>query len=87
MWQKSLVLLLVILGMASAPRARAGTEMVEPDTAPAPRYNYAPRPVYYPRPLIGVAVYPRFGYYPRPFYYGHRHFYGRRGYWRGHHWR
>ncbi|MBA3882571.1 MAG: hypothetical protein H0X73_07605 [Chthoniobacterales bacterium] len=47
-------------------RANAGTEMVEPERAPAPSYNYAPPPrVYYapPPPPPPVVVYPAFGYY------------------------
>jgi hypothetical protein len=85
--------MVLAFGFASAKRSNAGTEMVEPYTAPAPTYNYAPpppRPVYYaPPPPVSVVVYPAFGYYgPRfGFYRGHR-FHGRHGYWRSHHhWR
>jgi hypothetical protein len=80
-------------GFASAQRSNAGTEMVEPYTAPAPTYNYAPpppRPVYYaPPPPVSVVVYPAFRYYgPRFGFYGAHRFYGRHGYWRSHnHWR
>src|SRR5437773_9353939 len=95
MWKKFGVIALVVLafGFASAPRSSAGTEVVEPYTAPAPTYNYAPppppRPIFYaPRPVVGVVVTPTYGYYgPRFGYYrGHR-FYGRHPYWRHHHWR
>ncbi len=64
----------------SAPRANAGTEMVEPDRAPAPAYNYAPPP---PRPVCyappPVVVYPAFGYYvPRVRVFGYQRVYVRR---------
>ena len=79
-------------GFASAQRSNAGTEMVEPYTAPAPTYNYAPPPprrsttlllhrlgLSFIRPL---AIGPRFGFF------GAHRFYGRHGYWRWHHhWR
>lgn len=52
-------------GLASVSRANAGTEMVEPERAPAPSYNYAPPPppLYYAPPPPRVVVYPAFGYY------------------------
>jgi len=83
----------------SALRSNAGTEMVEPYRAPAPRYNYAPpppprpRPVFYVRPpVFGFVIAPGIGYYGRGYgFYGGRRFYGRRGFyghraaWHGHH--
>lgn len=57
-------------GFALAPRANAGTEIVEPQYAPRQTYNYAPpppRPVYYPYPVpVRVVAYPTVAYYPRP---------------------
>jgi hypothetical protein len=83
----------LVLGFGSAPRSNAGTEMIEPYSAPRPTYNYAPpppRPVFYaPPPIVGVVVGPGYGYYGPRFgaYRGHR-FYGRNAYWRSHHhWR
>jgi hypothetical protein len=82
------------IGFALVVRSNAGTEMIEPYTAPAPTYNYAPpppRPILYvpPPPVaVGVVVAPTYGYYgPRFGYYrGHRS-YGRHAYWRSHpHW-
>ncbi|MFL6583708.1 MAG: hypothetical protein ACJ8KU_04250 [Chthoniobacterales bacterium] len=77
--------------MASVPGARAGTEVVEPDYAPAPRYSYAPpqpQPVYYAPPVVSVGIYPAFGFYARPYrYYGYRHHYAGRRYYRGRYWR
>ena len=80
-------------GFGSALRSNAGTEIVEPYSAPAPTYNYAPppppRPVFYvPPPVVGVVVAPGYGYYGPRFggYRAHR-FYGRHAYWRPHrHW-
>jgi hypothetical protein len=78
------------LGFVSVPRSNAGTEMIEPYSAPRPRYNYAPpppRPVFYARPpIFGVVVGPGYAYYGPRFagYHGHR-FYGHRAYWRSHH--
>jgi len=83
----------------SALRSNAGTEMIEPYRAPAPRYNYAPpppprpRPVFYVRPpVFGFVIAPGIGYYGRGYgFYGGRRFYGRRGFygrraaWHGHH--
>ena len=95
MWKKILVIGLAILtfGFASPLSSIAGTEMIEPYTAPVPAYNYAPppppRPVLYaPTPVVGVVVAPAYGYYgPRfGFYRAHR-FYGRHAYWRSHYWR
>jgi hypothetical protein len=82
------------VGFGSALRSNAGTEMIEPYRAPAPRYNYAPppppRPIFYaPRPVFGVAVAPGFGYYGRGYGFYGRRFYGRHAYWgpRHRHWR
>ena len=95
MGNKSFVMGLAVLalGFGTAVRSNAGTDMVEPYRAPAPRYNYAPppppRPVFFVPPIrIGFAFGPGFGYYgPRYGYYGARRFYGRPAYWRGHrHW-
>jgi len=74
-------------GFASVPRSNAGTEMIEPYSAPRPTYNYAPpppRPIFYaPRPIIGVAVGPAYGFYgPRFGAFRAQRFYGRRPYWR-----
>jgi hypothetical protein len=92
MWKKPIVIALAffVFGFASALRANAGTEVVEPYSAPAPGYNYAPRlpprPIFYPRPLVGVVIQPTYGYYgPRFGFYGGRQFHGRRAYWRSHH--
>ncbi len=95
MVKKIIVIVLAVLafGFGSALRSRAGTEMIEPYSAPASTYNYAPpppRPVYYaPPPPVGVVIYPAYGYYgPRFGFYGAHRFYGRHGYWRSHHhWR
>jgi hypothetical protein len=76
---------------ASASQLRAGTEMVEPERAPAPRYSYdyAPPPpavVYYAPPPVRVVVAPAYAYYgPRYRAYGHQRFYGRRSHWHGGH--
>ena len=85
-------------GFGSAMRSNAGTEVIEPYRAPAPRYNYAPppppRPIVYapPLPVFGVVIGPRYGYYGRGYgyygrgYYGGQRFYGR--HWHSHHhWR
>jgi hypothetical protein len=79
-------------GFGTALRSNAGTDMVEPYSAPAPRYNYAPpppppRPAFFVPPIrIGFAFGPGFGYYgPRYQYYGGHRFYGRHAYWGGHH--
>jgi len=93
MGKKLIVIALAVsaVGFASAPRANAGTEVVEPQYAPQQTYNYAPpppRPVYYAPAPVGVVVYPAFGYYPRPFrVYGYHRAYGRPFYRHGHHWR
>jgi hypothetical protein len=76
-------------GFALAPRANAGTEVVEPQYAPRQTYNYAPpQPVvYYAPPPVRVVVYPTIGYYgPRYHFYGYERRY-RHGYHRSHHWR
>jgi hypothetical protein len=104
MGKKLTVIALAVIGFAfgSALRSNAGTEVIEPYRAPAPRYNYAPpppppRPIVYapPLPVFGVVVGPRFGYYGRGYgyygrghgYYGARGYHGRHAYWRGHqHW-
>ncbi len=72
-------------GLISAPRASAGTEVVQDygGRDVAPRYSYAPpppRPVYY-GPRFGVGVYPGYGYYRRPWRYGYHRRYWRRRYW------
>jgi len=93
MGKKSFVIALAVFtfGFGSAIRSNAGTDMVEPYRAPAPTYNYAPPPprpvVYVPPVRFGVFFGPAFGGYygPRFGYYGGRRFYGRRGYWGGHH--
>ncbi|KAG0505304.1 MAG: hypothetical protein Udaeo_13590 [Candidatus Udaeobacter sp.] len=93
MGMKSFVIALAVFafGFGSALRSNAGTDMVEPYRAPAPTYNYAPPPprpvVYVPPVRFGVFVGPAFGGYygPRFGYYGGHRFYGRRGYWGGHH--
>jgi hypothetical protein len=84
------------LGFGSALRLNAGTEVIEPYRAPAPRYNYAPppppRPIVYapPLPFFGVVVGPRYGYYGRGYgyygrgYYGAHRYHGRHGYWGPH---
>lgn len=94
MWKRlSLIeLAAVAVVFPLAPAAMAGTEMVEPQQAPAPRYNYAPPPpvVYYaPPPPVSVVVYPRYAYFgPRYRSYGYHRFYGHRAYGHGgHHWR
>lgn len=82
----------LVFGFGSALRSNAGTEMIEPYSAP-PTYNYAPppppRPVFFAPPVVGVVFGPTYGYYgPRFKYYrGHR-FYGRHAHWRSHrYWR
>lgn len=92
MGKKYFVIALAVLafGFATAPRSNAGTDMIEPYQAPAPRYNYAPPPrprpvVFVPPVRVGVFFGPGFGWYgPRWGWGGHR-FYGRPAYWRGHH--
>ena len=92
MGKKIIVTGLVVLtfGFASALRSNAGTEMIEPYTAPAPAYNYAPppppRPVLYaPPPVVRVVVAPAYRYYgPRFGFYRTHRFYGRHVY---RHWR
>ena len=92
-WKKIGLMALAVcaVGFAAVPRASAGTEMVEPEYAPAPRYNYTPRRVYYVPPPVRIVVFPRYAYYgPRfgTYGYGYRRFHGHRGYHgRGHHWR
>ena len=89
MWKKlSLIALAVFtFGFVSARLSNAGTEMLTDESAAAPTYNYAPPPrVYYAPPPVRVVVYPGYAYYGRPFRaYGYHRFYGRRGYWHGHH--
>lgn len=88
MWKKFTVTALAVLafGFTSAPRSNAGTEVVEPYRAPAPRYNYAPppRPVYYAPPRVGVFFYPPFPrfYGPRFAVFPHRRFFPRHHHWR-----
>ena len=88
-----MALALFAFGFGTAVRSNAGTDMVEPYRAPAPRYNYAPppppRPVFFVPPVrIGFGFGPGFGWYgPRYGFYGPHRFYGRRAYWGGHrHW-
>ena len=93
MVKKLIVIAMIVFAFAfgSALRSNAGTEVIEPYSAPAPTYNYAPpRPVYYtPPPPVGVVIYPAYGYYgPRFGFYGAHRFHSRHGYWRSHHhWR
>jgi hypothetical protein len=95
MGKKIVVIGLAVLtfGFASVLRSNAGTEMIEPYSAP-PVYNYAPPPpprpvVYAPPPVVGVVVAPAYRWYgPRFGFYGLHRFYGRHAYWRPHHpWR
>ena len=74
-----IALALFVFGFASVLRSNAGTEIVEPYSAPAPTYNYTPPPpVYYTPPMVGVVVAPTYGYYgPRFGYYRAHPFYGR----------
>lgn len=92
MWKKHVVIALAAFafGVTFAPRSNAGTEVVEPYSAPAPRYNYAPtpRPIYYAPPVVRVAFYPPFGFYgPRFGVFGVRRFHGPHGHRHFHHWR
>jgi hypothetical protein len=94
MRKKIIVIALAAFAFAlgSAPRSNAGTEIVEPYSAP-PAYNYAPPPprpvVFVPRPVVGVVVAPAFGFFgPRFGFYRARRFYGRPVRWRPHpYWR
>jgi hypothetical protein len=92
MASKFIVMTLAVLtfGFASVPASNAGTEMIEPYSAP-PTYNYVPPPrpvVYAPRPVVGIVVAPPYGYYgPRFGFYRAHPFYRRHAYWRPHHWR
>lgn len=82
MWERlSLIALAAVaVGFPLAPAAMAGTEMVEPQQAPAPRYNYAPAPP----PPVSVLVYPRYAYFgPRYRSFGYHRFYGHRAYGHG----
>ena len=93
MGKKCFVMALAVfaLGFGTALRSNAGTDMVEPYRAPAPRYNYAPppppRPVFFVPPVrIGFGFGPGFGWYgPRYGFYGSRRIYGRHAYWRENH--
>ena len=62
-WKKTGLMAVAVcaIGFAAVPRASAGTEVVEPEYAPAPRYNYTPpRRVYYvPPPPVRIVVFPR----------------------------
>ncbi|MFL6594306.1 MAG: hypothetical protein ACJ8HQ_02580 [Chthoniobacterales bacterium] len=84
-WQKLSVLgvAIVALGLSAAPRAKAGEEMIEQESTPAPRYNYTQpqERVYYAAPAVTVGVYPLFGFgWPYGYYgYGYHRYYG------GHH--
>jgi len=90
MVKKSIVIALTVFvfGFGSTLRSNAGTEVIEPYSAPAPTYNYAPpppRPVYYvPPPPVNVLIFPAYGYYG-PRYGVHRYVYGRHVYWRADH--
>lgn len=77
----------VAFGLASAPCASAGTEVIQDyggrDVSRPYHYSPPPRRVYYAPPPVGLVVYPRFGYYHRPFrFYGYH-----RPFWRHRHWR
>jgi hypothetical protein len=94
MGKKLIVITLVVsaFGFASAVQSNAGTEVIEPNRAPAPNYNYAPpprplpRPIFFAPPAVGVFVGPRYGYFRRGYgYYRAHRFYGRHPYWRRHH--
>ena len=67
MGKKIIVITLAVFafGFAFTLRSNAGTEIIEPYSAPAPRYNYAPPPprpvVFIPPPVVGVVVRPAFG--------------------------
>ena len=88
MWKKFSATALAVLafGFALAQHSSAGTEVVEPYRAPAPRYNYAPpppRPVYYAPPPVGVFLYPRFRFFgPRFVAFRHHRFFPRHRHWR-----
>jgi hypothetical protein len=92
MWKKFSLIALVAFGVAfaSAPRSKAGTEMVTDNSVQERTYTYARPRVYYAPPAVGFVVYPAYGYYygPRFAYRGfHRGFRGH-GHWGGHHhWR
>lgn len=88
------MLAIAAVGVAAAPRAKAGEEMIDQENTPAPRYNYTQpqERIYYAPPAVRVAVYPTFGYYAWPYsyygygyprYYGHHRYYGH-GYGRYH---
>ena len=82
----------VALGIASAPRSNAGSDMIIDNSrqAPPPRYNYAPPPppVYYAPPPVRVVVAPAYGYYARPGrVFGYHRTFVHRGFWHRDHWR
>jgi len=87
-----IALVVQTFGFACAARLNAGTEVIEPYSAP-PAYNYAPPPprpiVFVPPPVVGVVVAPAYRYYgPRFGFFDGRRFYARGAYWRSHHhWR
>ena len=87
MWKKLSLIAVAVLALGVTPRSHAGTEMVEPERTPAPRYNYTPPPpprVYYAPPRVRVVVYPSFGYCGPVFRgYGYGGFCGRRVFWHG----
>ena len=91
MWRRFGVIALAVLAFSfpSAPRLNAGTEVVEPQYAPTPRYSYAPPPptvVYYAPPPVPVVVYPTVRYYATPVrVFGYQRFHSRRGYCRPRH--
>jgi hypothetical protein len=91
MWKKVSVFALAMIasGLALAPNAKAGDEMVVPDETPAPRYSAPRERIYYSPPVVGISVYPTFAYSAWPYPYGyyrpyyHRFHGGHRYY--GHH--
>jgi len=94
MAKKLVLITLAVFAFAfgTAPRSNAGTDMVEPQRAPAPSYNYAPppRPVVYGPPVaFGIGIGPAYGFYgPRFGFFRGPGFFHRRAFWRGHprHW-
>ena len=92
MGKKLMVIALAVFafGLPSALRSNAGTEMIEPYSAPASTYNYTqpPAAMYYAPPSsLGIVVRPASVYYrPRVVVYGARRYDWRP--WRSHHhWR
>jgi hypothetical protein len=81
MVKKIILVVSAVLAFGSALRSNAGTEVIEPYSAPAPTYSYAPppRPIYYaPPPPVNVLIFPAYGYYgPR---FGVHRYYARRAF-------